>query len=514
MSAAATSADPLSSSRTLVQSLREALGREHGADVPLIETHLSWVLLAGPWAYKIKKPVRLSFVDFSTLTARRHFCDEELRLNRRFAPQLYVAVLPITGDAAQPQLGGDGEAIEFALQMHRMRDEDLAGARLALGALALSDLERFAVTLARWHRDAAVAPREAEFGTSTRVGADIELLLADWPHADDADAVADLRRWFAAQADDTAARAAERLAHGHVRECHGDLHVDNLAFVDGELTAFDCLEFDPGLRWVDTISEVAFLAMDLQARQRPDLAHAFVDAYLDASGDADGLPLLRRYQVYRALVRARVSRLRDAHAHSPARDSVAAGYVALAQRLARQWDPRLLVTHGLPGSGKTQVSGALLRASGAIRWRSDVERARLLGGGRYQRADSDAVYARLHELAALSLHSGLPTIIDAACLQRAQRDGWQALATRIGVPFTLLSCEAPLSVLRQRVHERARRDDDASEADEGVLELLRSRAQPLADDELAHTLRVDTSQPWSAAVLAAHWMATPTRVLV
>jgi hypothetical protein len=499
--------DPLQRSRALVQALREVLARECGAAVPLIETHISWVLLAGSHAYKIKKPVRLSFLDFSTLALRRHFCDEELRLNRRFAPRLYLGVLPITGSETAPQLGGDGEPIEFALQMQRMRDDDLAGARLARGALDAADFERFAVTLAAWHRAAPVAETDGAWGTPQRVAADIDNLLADWPHADDADAVADLRRWFDAQADDTAARAAARLASGHVRECHGDLHVDNLACLDGELGAFDCLEFDPALRWIDTASEVAFLAMDLQARQRHDLAHAFVNTYLEASGDAAALPLLRRYAVYRALVRARVSRLREVHDAVAARAGVAAGYLALAQRLARQWDPRLLVTHGLPGSGKTWVTHALIGATGAIRWRSDVERRRMLGSGHYQAADSEAVYARLRELARLSLGAGYPTIVDAACLRRRERDALRALAVQLHVPCLLLHCDAPRDVLRQRVRERAQRGADASEADEAVLERLARLVEPLAGDELAHTIRVDTSAAVSSASLAGQWLA-------
>lgn len=489
----------------LIQSLRELLARESGA-VELIETHISWVLLAGPYAYKIKKPVRLSFLDFSTLQLRHHFCDEELRLNRRFAPQLYLSVVPITGDAHAPRLGGSGEPIEFALQMQRMRHEDLAGARLARGALSADELERFAATLAAWHRDAPVASADGPWGTPQRVAADIDGVLTTWPDSDDAEAIADLRAWFDAQADDAAACVADRLAAGHVRECHGDLHVDNLASRDGELTAFDCLEFDPGLRWIDTISEVAFLAMDLQARQRHDLAHGFVNAYLDASGDAPGLPLLRRYGVYRALVRARVSRLRDAHG-SPAQASVAAGYLALAQRLARQWDPRLLITHGLPGSGKTWVTHALIAASGAIRWRSDIERQRSLGAGHYLASDSAAVYARLGELARLSLGAGYPTIVDAACLQRSQRDALRSLAAELHVPCVLLHCDAPPELLRQRVRERARRGGDASEADEAVLQHLSAQAEPLAADETALAIHVDTSQALSAAALAAHWLA-------
>jgi aminoglycoside phosphotransferase family enzyme/predicted kinase len=433
-----------------------------------------------------------------------------LRLNRRYAPQLYIDVVPITGDAKAPRLGGTGDAAEFALKMHRMRDEDLAGARLSAGSLGAAEFEHFAVTLARWHREAPTAHADGVFGTPQRVAGDIEGVLGGWPDAGDGEAIADLRQWFAVQSPDTAQRVADRLVQGCVRECHGDLHVDNLAIVGGALTAFDCLEFDANLRWIDTTSEVAFLAMDLQARQRHDLAHAFVNAYLDASGDHTALALLRRYEVYRALVRARVSRLREAGCDSPARASIAGGYLALAQRLSRQRDPRLLVTHGLPGSGKSWVTHALVQATGAIRLRSDVERARLLGGGQYQTADSDAVYERLRELATLSLAAGYPTIVDAACLQRAQRDLWSALAARQRVPYVLLDCEAPIDVLRQRVRDRTLRGGDPSQADEAVLQTLTTSRQPLASDELPRVLRVDTDQPLSAAALAAHWLAART----
>jgi hypothetical protein len=498
--------DSLEASRALVHALRGVLSREAGA-VELIETHISWVLLAGPYAYKIKKPVRLSFLDFSTLAARRHFCDEELRLNRRFAPQLYLGVVAICGDAHAPRLDGAGEPIEYAVKMQRMRDEDLAGARVALGALTAAELERFAARLAAWHDESQAAPADGAYGTPQRIAADIDQALAVWPGSDDAEAVADLRAWFDAQAADTALRAAQRLTQGRVRECHGDLHVDNLAVVNGELTAFDCLEFDPGLRWIDTTSEVAFLAMDLQARERHDLAHAFVNAYLAASGDFAALPLLRRYKVYRAVVRARVARLREANSASPARAAVAAGYLALAQRLARQWDPRLLIAHGLPGSGKTWVSQRLLEATGAVRLRSDVERARLLGRGHYQAGDSAEVYACLLDGARGSLEAGYPTVVDAAFLQRTQRDAFRALAARLHVPFAVLHCTAPPEVLRQRVRERTLRGGDASEADEAVLALLERQQEPLHDDEAAYTLQVDTARTLSTASLAAAWLA-------
>lgn len=492
----------------LVQNLRDVLANERG-DSELIETHISWVLLAGPYAYKIKKPVRLSFLDFSTLALRQRYCIEELELNRRFAPALYIDVVPICGSAEAPRFGGAGPAIEYAVRMHRMRDDDLAVTRAARGALGAGEIERFAARLAALHDRAPVAPADGAFGTPERVAADITQLLAAWPHVDDADAVDDLRRWFDGQLHGLAATLAQRLSAGRVRECHGDLHLDNLAFVQGELTPFDGLEFDAALRWTDVMADVAFLAMDLQMRQRHDLAHAFTDAYLEAGGDYAGVPVLRLYKVYRAVVRARVARLREAGSASRARASVSADYLALAQRLARQWDPRLLITQGLPGSGKTWVTHALIESTGAVRLRSDVERARLLGPDHYQPDDSAAVYRRLLELVRLSLQAGHPTIVDAAFLLRRQRDPFHALAAELKVPFVLLHCTASLELLRQRVRARMARGGDASQADEAVLQRLQPTQQPPAADEAIHTLQLDTEQPLSGATLAAAWLAAP-----
>lgn len=290
-----------------------------------------------------------------------------------------------------------------------------------------------------------------------------------------------------------------------MRECHGDLHLDNLALVGDELIAFDCLEFDAGLRWIDVASELAFVLMDLKARGHCGLAHRFADAYLEAGGDHAVLPLLRTYEVYRALVRARVARLREAAAPAGAGAPGAAAYLALAQRLAQQWEPRLLITHGLPGAGKTWVTHQLLQAAGAVRLRSDVERRRLLGPDHYERADSEGVYAHLLQRARLSLQSGYPTVVDAAFLRRSERERFRALAAELRVPFTLLHCTAPDEVLRQRVRARTARGDDASQADEAVLELLHERAEAPRPDEAAQVIALDTSQPVSAAELAAQW---------
>jgi len=496
--------DDLSRSASLVRALFDQFQRA-GARPQLVETHISWVLLAGEFAYKLKKPVRLGFLDFSTLAARRHYCEEELRLNRRLAAALYIGVESIHGDRDAPTWGGPGPVLDYAVKMHRMAADALAGAQLARDSLTQADLAQFAQRLADFHRAAPVAAADSPHATPGRIVDDALRPLAALPAGDAAEQGADLAAWLTAQAPQLHAIWMRRREQGRVRECHGDLHLDNVIRLDDGYTGFDCIEFDDGLRWIDVLSDVAFLTMDLQAHGRPDLASGFLNAYLEASGDYDGLPVLRFYMVYRAAVRALVASLRAAQGSRPAPALLSSHYLALALRLSRQWDPRLLIAHGLPGSGKSFVSWRLATCSGAIRVRSDVERRRLLGSGHYGTADTQGVYARLGEVAACALAAGYPTLVDAACLRRAERDNLRRLAAAQGVPFAILDCVAPDDVLRQRLRARAARGDDPSEADEAVLETLRGREQPLQPDELARTITVDTQQPLSAGALAAAW---------
>jgi hypothetical protein len=504
----------LDRSERLVHALIDQLQRD-GKPARLVQTHISWVLLAGDYAWKIKKPVRLGFLDFSTLALRHRYCDEELRVNRRLAPALYLAVVPICGTVASPRFGDaaaevqgapPNEVIEYAVKMQRMPDDALASEELLRDALAADDLVRFAQRLAAFHREAATPAPTNGFATPERIVAAALAPLAALPAGEPAAQGVDLARWFEAQAPLLAPLWIARRAHSRVRECHGDLHLDNVVRLNGELTAFDGIEFDEGLRFIDVLSDAGFLAMDLQAHRRPDLATVFLNAYLEVTGDYDGLPVLRYYMVYRAVVRAMVATMREAQSVRTPHALPAGDYLALALRLARQWDPRLLITHGLPGSGKSFVSERLAAASGAIRVRSDVERKRMLGSGRYSEVDSSAVYARLRAVAMSALEAGYPVVVDAACLQRGQRDALRAVAAAAKAPFAILDCTASDAVLRERVAARTAAGADASEADTAVLDMLRERRVPLQPDELERTIRVDTEQPIATGAIAAAWL--------
>lgn len=469
----------------------------------LIETHISYLLLAGGLAFKLKKAVATDFLDHRSLAARQFACAEELRLNRRLAPDLYEAAVPVTGSVDAPRLGGDGPPIDAAVRMQAFDEEGLWDRLAARGALGTAQIDELAAVVAGFHERAAVAPPGGPWGTPEAVRSPMldNLRVIPALRPDFAPAIARLAQWEAAAFDRLAPRIEERLAQGRVREGHGDLHLGNVTTWRGRCTVFDGIEFSAALRWLDVASEIAFMAMDLQAHDLPALAHRFVDAVLARTGDYAAAPLLGYYGPYRALVRAKVALI---HAAQPGLAGTALGrregdaaahYLALAGRLSQPPGAALVVMHGFSGSGKTTQSQALLEAAGALRIRADVERKRLAGlppearsasglaEGLYGETMTRATYDTLLRHAGAVLDGNLPAVLDATFLRREHRDAARQLARERGVPFAIVDCRADVDTLHRRLRERAGDAGEASEADERVLELQRHAADPLADDE-------------------------------
>lgn len=495
-----------------IRALQAWLQQACARPVRLVETHVSWVLLDGEQAWKIKKPLRLGFLDFSSTEARRGACHEELRLNRRLAPRLYLDVVPVRGSPARPRLGGAGPVIDHALRMRQFPDDALLGRRLSEGRLDAATVDGLAATLGDFHLRAPRAQPGSSYGAPAAVVAATAQVLAALARQGTDARLAPLAAWCATEGRRLRRRFEARRRDGWVREGHGDLHLDNLIVLDGRATAFDCLEFDPALRWIDVQADIAFACMDLHAHGRADLAWRLLDGWLQATGDHAGMAVHRYYLVYRALVRALVLAIRRSQGVAAAGPD----YLAVASRLALRGPPRLLITRGVSGSGKSHLALALVEAAGAVRLRSDVERKRLFGLGALQPSDAARAYsaqatrrtyAQLRGAARAVLAAGYPVIVDAAFLQASQRDAFRALARSMGVPFTLLDCYADPAVLRQRVRARLARGDDASEADLRVLEAQLARGEPLRPDEHAGCLRVDTGAALDVAALAAHWAA-------
>lgn len=495
--------DELADRAAMVRRLADGLG-----DAELLETHISWVLLAGDDAYKLKKPLELGFLDFSTPDRRRAACEEELRINRRTAPGIYLGVVPITGSVAAPRIGGDGPAIEHAVHMRRFSQRALLADRAARGELRAEHIDALARHIATFHQAADVAPADGPFGRAE--------LIRQWARDNfaplrerlqDEVLVVQLRQLYA-WAEAEGARLAPlfnaRRAGGQVREGHGDLHLGNLIWLDGAPRLFDAIEFNPQLRWIDVMADVGFLFMDLCAHGLAPLAWRFMNAWLDLSGDHAGLALLPFYAVYRALVRAKVAALRiqasgDEHWQEAAR------YLDLAHRLSQPRQRLLYVASGVSGSGKSSQSQPLIEARGIVRLRADVERKRLFGlapeassaavpGGIYSAEASARTYAELRERARMVLDAGFAVLADATFLRRAHRAEFIALAAELGVPCRLLVFDAPPDVLRERVRRRAAEARDASEATVEVLERQLIEREPLSEAEAAIAVYVDTTQ--------------------
>ena len=506
----------------LVAAMREPRAYPHVVDeVEVIETHISWVFLAGDFAYKVKKRLRLPFVDYSTLERREHFCREELRLNRRTAPDLYLDVVPIAG--VPPRVGGEGPVQEWAVRMRRFPQATLLDALAVAGALQPWHVDAFAAHVARFHGAAPRAGAGDSYGSPAAVAApalaNFDEIAALGAPEGSAPALEAMRAWTARESSACAARFAARKAAGFVRECHGDMHLGNARLAGAGVHLFDAIEFDPALRWIDTMDDVAFAYMDLVAHGLPRLAYRFLDGYLERTGDFDGLGVLRYYAVYRALVRCKVAclRARDANGEIARREAMrgARRYLALAVRLAQREPPVLVLMHGPSASGKTVGSQRVLEALGAVRLRSDVERKRVHGidaashafasspgEGLYASGASDATYARLLALARGVLEAGFPVVVDAAFLDRSRREPFAALARETGAAFEILSCRAPADVLRGRIERRMAKGDDASDADLAVLERQLGALESLGGDEQVHATVLDTTSApaWTGAV--------------
>ncbi len=504
----------------LIDALMDPAVYPHAVErVERVETHISWVLLAGEFAYKIKKPVDFGFLDFSTLAARRHFCAEELRLNRRHAASIYLEVVAISGSSDRPEIGGSGKPIEYAVRMRRFDQDQGFDRLLARQALKPEHIDQLAGELAELHATAEIAGPDSDFGSLEAViepmrdnFTSLKALLGDGPIQGRLER---LEQWTEAGFERLRPRIEQRKRDGHVRECHGDAHLGNVVLHEGRATLFDCLEFSPELRWTDTMADLAFTVMDLRDRGAEGLSWRLLDAYLAISGDYAGLDLLDFYIVYRAMVRAKVAALSLADAESPRQRARGRRevdeYLTLAERTMNRPPPVLILTSGVSGSGKSWLSERLLERCGLIRLRSDVERKRLQGLAASARSDSAPgqglytpeisarTYQHLAELSAGLLKAGLPVLVDAAFLNDEQRDGFRRLADRLGLAFGVLACTAPRAVLEARVAARECGGDDPSEAG---LEVLQAQLAGLAGDQgeaAADTLELDTSQEHALA---------------
>ncbi len=501
----------------LIESLQDPEVWPHPADkVELVETHISYVLLVGDFAYKIKKPVNLGFLDFSTLEQRQYYCEKELHLNRRLAPDIYLDVDAITGDYKHPQIGGNGPVLEYAVRMRRFPANGLLSQHIE--RLTPELVDRLALKVAEFHADIDRAAVDDVSGSPEHVyrpmqeNFDMIRLLDHEPEV--AVQLDRMEQWARQVHADLSGCIAARKAEGFVRECHGDMHLGNITLIDEEMVIFDGIEFNHELRWIDVISEIAFLVMDLEKRGRLELAWRFLNSYLARTGDYDGLELLAFYKVYRALVRAKVTAIRlsqddVSEGERPDLERDLRDYINLAESYISAAQPAVIITRGPSGSGKSFASRLLAMWLPALQIRSDVERKRLYGlrpeegsdskprEGMYSTKVTSKTYQRLLDLAEDIVAFGYTVIVDATFLKQEQRRLFAAMAGRMLVPFVILDMNLPDQLLHERVRDRLEHGDGVSEANETVLDMQLGAADPLTTEERRSAVVVTADNPLS-----------------
>ncbi len=492
----------------LIESLLDPLSYAHAVSGPVVlhETHISWVLLAGDFAYKIKKPIATEFLDYSSVSKRHHACCEELRLGSRYAVGLYLDVVPITMQDGLIRMDGDTQPIEFAVRMRRFDEDVLLSHRLKTNSLGRQDMIQLATTIASFHAAASrleptpkdIVPKILDQAQQNFKCLFMEPLLRQDP------TVQELESWTSNQSENHRQCFINRARNGFIRECHGDLHCGNIVFWRNQWVPFDGIEFNSEFSWIDVISDIAFLVMDLQELGHSELSSALLNAYLEQTGDYQALEVLSWYLVYRALVRAKVAVMRERQLNEVQRlnmeqIALAKAYIGLADRLTKLGTRKLWITHGLSGSGKTTGSQQIVEREGAIRIRSDVERKRIFstvasqsknhfGDGMYSASASEATYQRLHEVARGILQSDFNVIVDATFLRSVDRQRFYSLAKSERAEFRILDFQVDEATLKQRIEHRRLTSSDASDA---TLETLANQLlsqDPLSADELKLTI--------------------------
>lgn len=490
---------------SLVEQLLTPAAYDHPVtDIKLVETHISWVLLTDKYAYKIKKPLQLDFLDFSDLEKRHYYCKEELRLNRQWASEIYLDVVTINDHGGRARIGGDGPVIEYAVKMRRFSDEMRLDFQLERGELSADDMRELGSEIATRHMRAEVVGRDLRQRVQQTTISQMYDNFSALEGQVDANYLSPLLEWTETQLKILANVINTRIDSGYARICHGDLHLANLVRLEDGIRAFDCIEFNEDLRHMDTVCDYAFLVMDLVAKDRADLAAHFINRYLERCGDYPGVVLLDLYFVYRCLVRAKVASIVSQEQVSPdaQRASIAEAerYCHIALQQIRKPTPVLIIMYGLSGTGKSWVSERLMADLPAIRLRSDAERKRMHGlaedshsgsdiaGGIYENASSQAVYEYLLQTAITLLNAGHDVILDATFLRSTYREAALLMADSGGFAAVIVDVRAPDTELLERLARREQDSADVSEAGAGVLDFQRSIVEPLAAAEIDRSI--------------------------
>jgi hypothetical protein len=498
----------------LIQALLEPSAYpHHPRSVELVQTQMSFIFLADDYVYKVKKPVDLGYLDYTTLEKRRFYCQREVELNQRLCPGAYLGVVSITRKKGHISLEGQGEAIEYAVKMRRLPQEAMLDVLLAQGEVSSEMLTKVAERLAEFHRRAQTSTAISAFGDLGTITANTEenfrqteKYIGRTISPEKYQHIRDYTNSFIAQ---NAPLFRRRVAQGRIRDCHGDLHAAHICFCD-DICIYDCIEFNDRFRYGDVASEVAFLAMDLDHYGRADLSRCLVQSYVARSQDEELMALLNFYKCYRAYVRGKVEsfKLDDPYIGQEEKqrtEDIAASYFDLAH--AYTWSkPALFITVGLVGTGKTTLSQALARRLGLVVISSDVTRKRLAGipltehrleefdRGIYSAEFTRRTYDQIFDEARAILSQGGSVVLDASFIKRAERLRAKSLAEETGADFIILECVLDEESVRRYLARRWQQGSVSDGRWEVYLE-QRERFDPVTEVADAAHIIIDTSLP-------------------
>ena len=503
---------------TLIHQMQQPQFYPHPVKQPieLVQTHVSYVLLTGDFAYKLKKAVNFGFLDYSTLEKRKHFLEEEINMNSAIAPELYLEVVPITLVGDRFVLGGEGEPIEYALKMRQFPQENLFINLFEAGKLSIEQMEELGKIVAQFHENAVTNDYIRSFGTVAKIR---EALDENYQQTQQyvgkvqtqqqlTETKAFTDSFFAERADLFQAR----IEHHKIKECHGDLHLKNICLWQDKIQLFDRIEFNEPFRFVDVMYDVAFTVMDLDARGRKDFGNAFLNTYLEQTGDWKGLQLLPLYLSRQAYVRAKVTSFLLDDPAIPEKvkqeaSQTATDYYKQAWQYTQPNQGKLILMSGLSGSGKTTVAKAIARKTGAIQIRSDAVRKHLAGisldetGSNeiYTPEMNQKTYDRLLELGILLAKEGFSVILDAKYDRLALRQPVIAAAKSNHLSLQIVNCTAPMEVLRDRLNSR---NNDISDATADLLASQQAKAEEFTPEEKSYVTTLDTSKAdWEQTLL-------------
>jgi len=487
-------------------------------EVAFVETHISWVFMLGRDVFKLKRPVNLGFLDFTTPEKRKAACDAEVLLNRRLAPDVYHGVVPIVrGADGHARVGGEGDVVDHAVHMVRLRDERRMDCMLAAGLLTPTDVDTVAIAIAKFHARCRSDAETSKFGAPSILEQNIEENFAQTNGARErylrADEAREMVRWQRAFLRGHAALFERRMATGRVRDGHGDLRLEHV-FLDGpRTTIIDCIEFNERFRFADVCADIAFLSMDLARGGRVDLAERLVAAYARESNDLDLYAVLDFYESYRAFVRGKIAAMiaDDPAVEAAARERAAADarqhfLLALSADRRSMLMPAVVAVGGVIASGKSTVAESVGAQMSAPIVDADRTRKSMLGvesthriedsafAGAYDPKFTESVYAEVLRRAQVVLSSGRPVVIDASFRSEKMRHAARELAIANNAPFRFVECRAPLDVCRARLQKRER-GTGVSDGRLAIFDDFVAKWSPPSELLETEHIVLDTTQP-------------------